>query len=313
MLQMKKSIIVSTFLLAVPFIALSPSITSAGGNSESCEAIPYINNGSSDSVGSITVTATLNTANQGPGADYYLHQPAFMSWTGDDALDTTLTFNPGITEFVARTSFHDDGWTGSGGKENYNFIASNGGGIVAVFNIRDVDGTFEYSFDEPVTTLAITYSPRSGVYGSFLRMSLPSEINACDPVEALPTWVTQIAPSGAMVFGDDPPTLTPTAVESDDLLTPVALTGTPSCLLYNIEDFEFAGGGIELTSSTPIGTYIVICDPMALDTNDRQYEIIFNEKGEFRVVQSEEDLERPNPPRRNRPKPDVKVGLPLTL
>ena len=50
--------------------------------------------------------------------DGYLHQPAFTSWTGSDALDTTSTFSPGISELVARTSFHDDEWTGSGGQEN---------------------------------------------------------------------------------------------------------------------------------------------------------------------------------------------------
>ena len=52
--------------------------------------------------------------------DDYLQQPAFMSWTGSDALDTTSTFSLGISELVARTSFHDDGWTGSGGRENDN-------------------------------------------------------------------------------------------------------------------------------------------------------------------------------------------------
>lgn len=217
-----------TFVVATTsFVVSAPSIVIAG-DSRACEAIQYLEQGASATVGGITVTATLNTANQGPDSDYYLHQPAEMSWTGSDALDTILTFSSGITELVARTSFHDDGWSGSGGQENYRFVAKNsGGGVVGIFDIRDVDGRFEYSFTEPVTTLDITYSPRSGVYGSFLRMSLPSERNACDPVAAPPTAVTVLFPSGAMVFGDDPPPLVPMAVESDDLSNPVSFDGTP--------------------------------------------------------------------------------------
>jgi hypothetical protein len=235
----------------------------------------------------------LNTANQGPDSDYYLHQPAEMSWTGTDALDTTLTFAPGVTELVARTSFHDDGWSGSGGQENYRFVAKNsGGGVVGIFDIRDVDGRFEYSFTEPVTTLEITYSPRAGVYGSYLRMSLPSERNACDPVESSPNAVTVLSPSGAMVFGDDPPALVPTAVKSDDLTTPVTLDGVATCLLYDIAGFDPTDAGIALTAATPIGTYIVKCTGMSVTSPD---EIVAFEFGEFRVVETEAELVRPSP------------------
>jgi len=296
-------------------IAGSSSMVSAGGD-EDCEVIPFLAQNGSTSIGlgsaSISVTATVNTANEGPGPDYYLHQPAFMSWTGSDALDTTLSFNPGISEFVARTSFHDDGWSGGGGQENYNFVASDAAGVVDVFDIRNTDGRFEFSFPRPVTQLKITYSPRSGVYGSFLRMSLPEQANACDPVEALPTWVTVRSPSGAMVFGDDPPTLEPTAVESDDLSTPVPLDGTPTCLLFEFASFEDDDPGIPLTSTTPIGTYVVECSGVSVTS---PYEIVEYELGEFRVVETEEDLERPNPTidfDYRLPEVETESGLPST-
>jgi hypothetical protein len=298
---------------ALSAVLVTPSAVNAGDVRAECDAIPYIDEGDSTSVGGTSVTATVNTANQGPGPDYYLHQPAEMSWTGSDALDTTLTFAPGITELVARTSFHDDGWSGSGGQENYRFVAKNsGGGFVEIFDIRDVDGRFEYSFDEPVTTLEITYSPRRGVYGSFLRMSLPSERNACDPVAALPTSVTVLFPSGAIVFGDDLPELVPNAVESDDLTTPVALDGTPDCLLNYPVDISQMGPWFPLTSTTPVGTYLVQCTGISVTS---PYEIVEYEFGEFRIVETEADLVRPSPTFEfdyRLPEVQTETGLPST-
>ncbi len=299
----------------VPVIAGSSTVVLAGDDGE-CEAIPFIVQGGNAGIGlgvaTISVTATINTANEGPGPDYYLHQPAFMSWTGSDALDTTLTFSPGISELVARTSFHDDGWTGSGGRENYNFVARDSAGVVSEFDILDVDGRFEFSFSRPVTELKITYSPRSGVYGSFLRMSLPEQENACDPIEALPTWVTIRSPSGAMVFGDDPPALVPTALKSDDLSTSVGMGPHPPCLLYDFATFEDDEAGVLLTSMTPIGTYIVECTGMSVSS---PYEIVEYELGEFRVVETEEDLVRPRPTfdlDYRLPEVEVESGLPST-
>jgi hypothetical protein len=296
---------------ALSAVLVTPSTVDAGDVSAECDAIPYMDEGASTPVGGTLVTATVNTANQGPGPDYYLHQPAEMSWTGNEALDTTLTFAPGILELVVRTFFHDDGWQGDGGRENYKFVARNSSGeIVEIFNIQDVDGRFEYSFEEPVTTLEITYSPRRGVYGSFLRMSLPSERNACDPVAALPTSVTVLFPSGAMVFGDDLPELVPTAVESDDLTIPVVLDGTPECLLNYPVDISQMGSWFPLTSTTPVGTYLVQCTGISVTA---PYEIVEYEFGEFRIVETEADLIRPSPTLDYRlPEVQTETDLPST-
>lgn len=284
-----KLIAVATALAAGVLVAVNSSPVSAG--SDACEDVPFLAQGASASPGSITITATANTANQGPGSNYYLHQPRDMSWTGLPALDTTLTFSPGITQLVVRTSFHDDGWTGSGGKENYRFLATGPSGFVDLFNILDVDGRFEYTFDDPVTTLKIEYSPSRGVYGSFLQMYLPQGCDT-DPVPD-PTSATVIAPSGWMLFGEvSPPPLTPRAVETDDPSTDVTISSAPECDIYRQEDFDLSDlpAPETLSSTTEVGTYFVYCTGATVDA---PYVIEYYELGEFRVIEELSDLEEP--------------------
>jgi hypothetical protein len=82
--------------------------------------------------------------------------------------------------------------------------------------------------------------------------------------------------------------------------------------LYDFATFEDDEIGVALTSTTPIGTYIVECSGVSVTS---PYEIVEYELGEFRVVETEEDLERPIPTidfDYRLPEVEVESGLPTT-
>lgn len=285
---MKKQMrILGAVALAIAIPVLSDaSPVAAGGGGDSCDAIPYIDQGSSATVGGITVGAPVNTANEGPGPMYYLHQPAEMSWTGSDALDTTLTFSPAIEEIVLLTTFHDDGWTGGGERENYQFLAYDSSDVlVREIDITNRDGAFAYSFDRPVAKIVIGYSPRVGVYGSYLRLYLASQANACDVDDAPRSSATVRAPSGWMLIGGTPPALLARAFATNDHGDDLVVSGA-SCSVFGFPEPDGDWEPVVLDSSTPIGTYLVVCSGGSV----ADHIIEFYEPGVFRVVASESDL-----------------------
>ncbi len=233
------------FVLGLGLATESPGPVSAAGT---CSAAPYLAQGASTSVANVLVTATVNTAKSvGGQPTYYLHQSVPASTT--PALDTTWTFSPGISEVQFTTIFHADGSS----PENYAFTAKNSsGGTVRTFDITDVDGSFRYAFSAPVTEIVTTYTPTSGIFGSYLIMSLSSEPGACGAVDR-PATVR--APSGTMTAGATPPTLTATAfVTGPNPETPVTFMTAPTC---GLEDG--LGNPVVLSRSTPVGTYVVVC------------------------------------------------------
>ncbi len=165
-----------------------------------CDPVPFLDKDASATVGEITVTASVNKARNPMFEDKYWHLPGDPL---DPNLDTTWTFSPGISRIVLKTSNHADGdGEGGGGlKEVYAFTPNVG----LPFNITDEDGTFEFSFASPVTSIAVTFSPTTGNYGSYLNVFIPSTAGACDPSDPPPT---------------DPPTMDPPAMDPPTGLFP---------------------------------------------------------------------------------------------
>lgn len=203
--------------------------------------VPFLQQGESANVDGTTVTATFSTAEYGGVASRYLHRPP-------NSLDTTWTFSPAISSIDFVTLNHADG---VGQDENYAFTAKDGSGnTVRTFDILDFDGTTSITFSSPVSTLVTTYTPTSGVYGSYLFLNLSAGNDSACTVPA-----TVRAPSGSMTAGSTPPALNPTAfVTASNPETPITFSTAPTCILEDGSSNE-----IELSPSTPPGVYTVVC------------------------------------------------------
>lgn len=166
---------------------LLPSATAAASNVQtlSCgEAIPFIAQGSSTTVGDVSVTATLNTAIAPPTGfepDGYLHAGGPFR-AGDYAAGqtTTLTFDQNVPLIEVRTEFLDDG---SAAKvvESYTFTGRDGDGT-ALFTrtITNQDVTTILPADGPaagLVSLEIVQSATgipSSQYASIVYLRIPT-------------------------------------------------------------------------------------------------------------------------------------------
>ena len=225
-------------MIVSTFVSLSSQVNAA----TTCP-VPFLAQGESANVDGTTVTATSSTAEYGGVAGRYLHRPP-------GSFDTTWTFSPAISSIDFETLNHADG---VGADEKYAFTAKDGSGnTVQTFDIIDFDGTTPITFSSPVTTLVTTYTPTSGVYGSYLFLNLSA---GADSLCINSTAATVRAPSGSMTAGSTPPTLTPTAfVTGSNPETPVSFDTAPTCVLEDGNSNE-----VELSSSTPPGVYTVVC------------------------------------------------------
>jgi LPXTG-motif cell wall-anchored protein len=143
------------------------------------QAIPFLGEGESATVGGVVVTATANTAVPGDRPDTYLHQ-------SNDRLNTVLTFDEPILGFRAQIRNHADCtlYAGPDCFEDYRLIGrDSAGAIVFDTSIRNTDGIYpfvpgdgadelsgliatleiDYTYDTPVDALA---------RGSFLELWL---------------------------------------------------------------------------------------------------------------------------------------------
>ncbi len=255
---MKKLSSFNVHVRVISLVSMITGMSMAVNHAESsfaagtCIPVPYLAQGASTPIGGVTVSAVVNTANSvGGQPNYYLHQsvPASVN----PALDTTWAFSPPISQIQFKTLNHGDGDEPGGGglKENYAFTAFGvAGNVVSRFNILDEDGQFQFAFSAPVASIAVTYTPTVGIYGSFLLLGLPTAAGACGSIEASVRATDQ-----AMRFGSIPPTLTAAVFPTGSLdPLPVTFTSLPTC---SLEDAQ--GNAVELSSSTPVGSYSIVC------------------------------------------------------
>ena len=227
----------------IGLVVVSITALSARANAATTCPIPFLLQGASANVDGTTVTATVNPAEDGGAPGRYLHRPL-------GSLDTTWTFSPGISSIDLVTLNHADALALF---ETYTFTAKDGSGnTVEGFSIVNFDGTTSKTFASPVTTLITTYTPTSGVVGSYLFLNLSA---GADSLCINSTAATVRAPSGTMTAGATPPALTPTAfVTGSNPETPVSFGTAPTCVLEDGNSNE-----VELSSSTPPGVYTVVC------------------------------------------------------
>jgi hypothetical protein len=243
----------------------SPSVLAV----DYCKA-PYLAQGSSSYVDGTSVTATVNEAADA-GSGRYLHQSSMSP----PRINTTWTFSPAISKVQFETENHDDATV-----ESYAFTAKDGSGnTVATFTITNVDGFDVQTFGTPVASISVAYSPTTsgtpGGYGSYLYLWLSA---GADGVCSTTSPATVRAPSGTMVAGTEPPSLLATAfVSGSNPETPVTFSTDPVC---GLEDAN--GNPVALSSSTPPGTYVVVCTGGTASG----YEMSTYLEGEFIVTES---------------------------
>jgi hypothetical protein len=126
--------------------------------------VPFIAQGGTATVESITVTATSNSASDA-GSNRYLHQSL-------SKILTVLTFSPSVTGLQVRTTNHADGVS-----ERYTFTWSLGGSTRLTAFIENEDTTRAYSVPGGFDELRIDYTFPAGAlnntYGSYLELFLP--------------------------------------------------------------------------------------------------------------------------------------------
>lgn len=262
-------------LTLVAFVAAGASAvvpSSARAAVDFCKA-PFLAQGASGFVDGVNVAATVNEASDG-GDGRYLHQSGMTP----PKLDTTWTFTPAITTVQFETENHDDG---IGADENYAFTAKDSSGnTVTTFNITDTDGDNVQTFGSPVSSISVSFTPATsgtpGQYGSFIYLWLSSgadsECSTDGPATVRP-------PSGSMAAGSEPPLLVATAfVSGSNPETPVTFSTDPVCSLE-----DSAGNPVVLSSSTPPGTYAVVCT----GGTAAGYEMTTYLEGEFIVTESD--------------------------
>jgi hypothetical protein len=236
-----------------------------------CKA-PFLAQGASGFVDGVNVIATVNEASDA-GSGRYLHQ----SQMTPPKLNTTWTFWPAITKVQFETENHDDG---VGADENYAFTAKDGSGnTVTTFNITDTDGFNAQTFGTPVSSISVSFTPATsatvGQYGSFIYLWLSAGVDEACSTDG-PATVRP--PSGSMVAGSEPPALLATAfVSGSSPETPVTFSTDPVC---GLEDAN--GNPVALSSSTPPGTYVVVCTGGTASG----YEMSTYLEGEFIVTES---------------------------
>jgi LPXTG-motif cell wall-anchored protein len=190
-----------SLLLAAPTSASSPPESLSGFVPDFTKAIPFLSEGQSATVGSVTVTATTNTGISG-GANTYLHQ-------SNARLQTILTFSPPIPGFQVKTRNHADCETtvdaGPDCFEKYTFTGKNETDqIIFSAEINNSNETTSYIpgadsvgyLTELVSTLQIDYTYDTGKTGTGV-----GETNRGSFLEMLLTD-TSLAPATQSVRGN---------------------------------------------------------------------------------------------------------------
>lgn len=246
-----RRLVMARRLTVVAFVAVgisSVASSSALAAVDYCKA-PFLSQGASGFVDGVNVIATVNEASNA-GSGRYLHQ----SGMSPPKLNTTWTFSPAITKVQFQTENHADGVPL---QENYAFTAKDASGnTVTTFNITDTDGYNVQTFGSAVSSISVSFTPATsatpGAYGSFIYLWLSSGVDLACSTDG-PATVRP--PSGSMVAGSVPPVLVATAfVSGSNPETPVTFSTDPVC---GLEDAS--GNPVVLSSSTPPGTYVVVC------------------------------------------------------
>lgn len=147
--------------------------------------IPFIAEDSSRTVGSVTITATLNTAiDSGPtyAANGYLHAGPKLGRPGefDAGATTTLTFGPGLSTLRVTTAYHADG-SNAGIDEVYTLTGrTTDGAELFVEQIVDENTTLTLpafgEFSAGLAELEIVYSAINGTpdyqYASIIYLEM---------------------------------------------------------------------------------------------------------------------------------------------
>lgn len=173
-----RRLLLSAGTLVIASLALPASTAAASvltPNFVESLRIPYLAAGTSDVVDGVTVTATVNSADDG-GSGRYLH-------LSRSKVATTLTFDRTLTEIQIRTANHDDVTPGSNGYpvgafERYDLTWKLAGATQRTVAIINTDEDTVYTVPDGFDTLEVVYSFSEGAlapndrYGSFIEFWL---------------------------------------------------------------------------------------------------------------------------------------------
>ena len=215
-------------LFPTPASAANPSPDLSGFVPDFTQAIPFLPEGETATVGGVEVTATTNTGVPGDQANTYLHQ-------SNTRLRTVLTFDQPIAGFEAEIRNHDDCVLESTAPadcfEDYRFVGlDEAGEVVFETSIRNTNDVLSFiPGDGPgqlsglIATLEIDYShdtPTSDFFrGSYLDLRLTD---------------TSIDPESQTVAGTSGTPITAT--------TPFETTGFAGAVTYAITDGTLPAG-----------------------------------------------------------------------